>query len=666
MYEFHLNTMAVPASVLYEDLSLLTYENYKKQCVRKKIKKLVNGGNGRVSLVEFASLPEGYKKAIKNAYGNPYKQDDLQRFVNQLENNTEAYLYFSETYKKEFGTALLPEEVDQHYAESQVLDLYGKLVERLELKQHQGIRLKMGNAKTEICDVIQSLRSVKDEFSGRPKYPIGQSFPKNYRALDNKYARYRKEKYVSLVHKAKGNTNSKKIKGPVADWILAFYCLPNKPVIPVLHTAYMRERLKYDWPTLSESAMQKWINEPEQRKIWVLERHGISEWRAEFGHKLKRDRSDWFPNAYWAIDGSKLDWIHFKDNDSGMGTDVKIDVLFDVYSERILGYSYSLSETHVDHFKAVKMAVNNCFKRPYLFTYDGQSGHTSSIMQGLYSRLVAKNGGEHYKHAARQHGSPAEGLFSRFQQQILNTKWFSDKQGVKSKKANSHANFDFIEANKHRLKTIEALERIFEQCVKEWNEALHPDFDETRSSVYAFHPQTISEDIAVYEMMDLFWVFPSKPSNYGTSGIEITVTGESHEYEVYDTDGDVDLDFRDRYTHKKFYVQYDPAQMDNFVRLWLALPNGNKQYVADAQPKRLTKQIPALMSAGDKARMHADRHVKSKELERVRHRIKQLQQSTGLTPDKLIEDQELNMKLGGNLPKETRNRSESLSYLDRM
>lgn len=60
----------------------------------------------------------------------------------------------------------------------------------------------------------------------------------------------------------------------------------------------------------------------------------------------------------------------------------RIDVVFDVYSEKIIGYSLSETESITDHFRAVKMAVQTAGVRPFLCAYDKQSGHISAKMQG--------------------------------------------------------------------------------------------------------------------------------------------------------------------------------------------------------------------------------------------------------------------------------------------
>ncbi|KQC30205.1 hypothetical protein [Flagellimonas eckloniae] len=663
MYQTYQNTIAVPAVVLYEDMCLMSYPNYKYYCRSGKINKIRNGGNGRQALIEFSSLPQTFKEAVKNAYGDPYSQDDVKRFTDRLENNIEASRYFDE-YIDEDGRGLLPERIAQYYAEAQILDLYDKLIYDIKVKQRTGMRIKIGPAKKEICEVITKLQAFTRPGTSIRPYP--HNLPKNYRALDNKLKKYKSEGLQSLIHSAIGNTNSKKIKGAVAEWILGFYMLPNKPVVPVLHTEYMKVRTANGWPILSESAINKWLKEPRQEKLWCYARHGEDYFRNKFGHKMRRDKNKMFPNAYWAIDGSKLDWVHFKDNAQGMGADIKIDLVFDVYSERILGFSFSQTETHGDHFKAIKMAVNNTLRRPFEFSYDGQSGHTTKEMQNLYGKLVANNGGKHYKHAARRHGSPVEGLFSRFQQQVLNTKWFSDKQGVRSKKMDSHVNVDFIKSFKHKLKPWQELERAFNQCVEQWNRSKHPNHPETRMEVYQNHIEVLKEEITVFDAMDMFWVSTKDSRKYTREGIRPIISGKEYHYEVYDADGNIDIDFRDKWTNCKFFVQYDPDQMDNYVRLHVELPNGNRQFIADAQPKRLANPIGATRTKEESVIMRKDMKVKITEEERIKKRVEQIRKRTGLTPEKLVEDQELDMKLGGSLPKERRSEVESLSFLDRM
>ena len=182
---------------------------------------------------------------------------------------------------------------------------------------------------------------------------------------------------------------------------------------------------------------------PENERIWYLPRHGEEEYNKRFGHTLKKNKNVMFPNAHWAIDGTKFDAIHYWDNSAKMAAQMNIDVVIDVHSEKIIGWSFSETENHVDHFKAIKMAVNNAGARPYMFSYDGQSGHKMKKMQNLYKNLLAK-GGRHYQHKVGRKSNPIEQIFDRIQQQVVGKRWFSDKQSIKSHRLSSKPNMDFI------------------------------------------------------------------------------------------------------------------------------------------------------------------------------------------------------------------------------
>ncbi len=475
--------------------------------------------------------------------------------------------------------------------------------------------------------------------------------PTNYRRLMELYDKYKPNNYEVLLHKGLNNDNSRKIKGEIADWLLSAYCLPNKPSLPVVMNWYREEAEQRGWANLTEQAVNLWLNEPEIARKWVLARHGKEEWKRRFGHHITRKRNSWFPNAYWAIDGTKLDWIYMTPD--GTEAKLKIDVVFDIYSEKILGYSYSDTENHADHFKAIKMAAQTAGCRPYLFTYDNQSGHKSETMQQLYSKLVARYKGVHYAHKAYAHNSPVEQLFSRFQQQVVNRWWWSDKQGIQSRKADSLPNMEFIKENKHLLKSKEELIRAFEVSVKLWNEARHPKFDVSRNEVYA-QEAPMREELNILDTTELFWVFKSRPVTYKRGGIKFTIDHRDYEYEVLDSDGKIDLNFRRKYVGAKFYIKYDPEHLAEFIQLYKKDERGNMVFVANAEPKRMHEVVPVLMQEGDKAKWQEDYNVAEIELQREYAEIRAVRQRSGITPEKLIEEQELMIKTGGYLPKEQR------------
>ena len=459
-----------------------------------------------------------------------------------------------------------------------------------------------------------------------------------------------------LIHKNFSNKNGEKLTGRVADWWLASYSLPHKPHVAQLMTEYDAIRGREQFPPLTVRAVERWLHERRQERQWYVGRHGRSAYANKFGHYISRRRAHWFPNAYWTIDGSKLDWVHH--DGAGPAARLKIDLVFDVYSEKIIGWSLSESETSSDHFKALKMAAQASGCRPYLLTYDRQSGHKMGAMSKLYDGLVARSGGTHYAHRAYAHNSPAEGLFSRFQKQAANRWWFSDKQSpVSARTLDSRPNVDFLKENTHRLRRKEDLLRAWEQTVIQWNESKHPRCEGSRWEAYE-EAMPMREALDIPDLIALFWVVKEQPATYRRGGLLMRVGGKSYEYEVRDGNDRLDVDFRMKHVGEKFYVRYDPDFLTDYVQLLQQDAKGGWVLVAHALPKRQHEVVPALMGAGDKERWQADHGVRDQELTLAEESLRKVRERTGITPERLIEAQEWKIKTGGRLPKGERSHLE--------
>lgn len=645
VYEYYNNTIAVHARWLYEEASIVSYDNYKKLVKRGWLNLVRRACRNTPALVEFHSMRQDIKEQVVKLAGDPSKK--LTR--NQLEElvipDSNAFNFYS-SYRKPNGDPL-PFETQKKYAtNAMIMNAIREMI-----NNHQVKARALGQTKSRMWQNLSRAVNNITKFE--------HSLPGNHRRLQAAYEKYSTLGYDAFIHRGQGNDNSAKIVGDVAKWWLAMYSMPNKPMLPALLVQYNHIREKNGWPELTESAVLLWLNKPENKRMWVISRDGKSEYNKLFGYKITRKKDDWFPNAYWAIDGTKLDWIHYLDNELGMAAKLKINPVIDVYSEKILGWSYSETETHIDHFVAMKQACARSESRPYLITYDNQSGHKSSRMQEMYSNIVAKEKGTHYPHKAYRSSNPIEQLFSRFQQQVLNQLWFSDKQSIKARSIHSKPNMDFIKEFKHLLKTKEELLKAFEYCVKLWNESEHPRFKgQSRNEVYQ-HTQPMREELDISEMVNIFWVNETQPIKYRPNGLIMKLSGQSYEFEVFDEDGKIDLEFRRKYVGERFHVRYDPELMDEGIQLWLN-DSAGKRFIAIAEPKRKHESIPALMKEGDKESWHEDFMITEQEYARDLAEIQKIQQEVGMTPEIMIEEQELVLKFAGDVPKDIRSNAESV------
>ena len=79
----------------------------------------------------------------------------------------------------------------------------------------------------------------------------------------------------------------------------------------------------------------------------MLAGEGEDAYDKKYAHTLSKDKERLFPNAHWAIDGTKLDAVHYWDNDAKMAAKCKINVLIDVYSEKIKQHVID-AKSHID------------------------------------------------------------------------------------------------------------------------------------------------------------------------------------------------------------------------------------------------------------------------------------------------------------------------------
>lgn len=640
MFEYYNNTLCVQANWL-SSIGIISDSSLKVLTHRGKIKKARSGrGLGNCALYIYSTLPERFKNIIEHDLEiNPYEESSTLKLADYLQSDENAAAFFS-NYELEDGRYLSEansDAVDEYIANVCIFNAFNKLIQKVT----------SANPRINKADLWEKLSKSLQNLSKdvKKRYPF--DLPSNPRALRAKYeacileksnSRYPRTGFEGLIHENYCNANSIKITSEVGEWLIAYYALPNKPSIPELLHSYESLRHITGFPKLSESGITNFLMKPENERIWLMARDGKEAYANRFGHTIKRNKETLFPNAHWAIDGTKLDTIHYKETASNkMGADMNIDVVFDIYSEKILGWSFSESETHVDHFKALKMAVNTACAKPYLFTYDAQSGHKTKKMQELYSKVVA-TGGTHYHHKVGRKSNPVEQIFNRFQQQVIGKRWFSDKQSIKSKQSRSQVNIDFIKEFKNALPTKDELYKHFIIMVDEWNAMKHPRFNKSRNEVFATKSD-FTQELDPLEQISMFWLNETTPKLYRKEGMKLTVAGEDFEFEVYDNDDNVDLEFRRKYVNSKLIVCYDPEYLNDYIKLYELNEKNEKVFVGFAQKKREHSQSPFIRKAERDEKMRADMQVRELEMLRDWQTYEKIAERTGINREYLIDEQ---------------------------
>ena len=112
-------------------------------------------------------------------------------------------------------------------------------------------------------------------------------------------------------------------------------------------------------------------------------------------------------------------------------------------------------------------------------------------------------------------------------------------------------------------------------------------------------------------------------------------------------------------------MRYDPEYLNEMVALYEVTTTGEKRFIAHAEPKRKHEVVPALMREGAKEKMLKDMEVRELEYQRDLKAYEELQRKTGINPETIIEQQELMVKMQGNLPKKEQMKVDSESIYSR-
>ncbi|AMA49438.1 hypothetical protein [Flavobacterium covae] len=652
MYQFINNKISIPARLIYKEWQLVDYENYKKMCVRGKLVRTLEGrGEGREAYVSAEDLPVhrgvDFKEVCIQQLGK-FPTEVTNKLAYQLEQlmerDKEAISFFAK-HKKPNGDNLSIEKQVQLYNSAMILNAIQKL-------------FKTTNARVNSTKIWQNLSDALKALQDKLDFKL----PLNGRLLKKKYLAYVPRQYEILVHKGEGHVNSVKITPEVGDWLIAMYALPIKYDIPALHKLHEQVRSEKGWKAVTHQAIYNYLYEPVNMRKWIINRDGTEEYRKIFGHKLKMNKTDNFPNAYWMIDGTKIDLMYLEEGNRRAR--LTVDAVVDYYSEKIIGYAFvEGAENMHTHFESIEMGIQTAGCRPYLITYDRQTGHKSARMQELYSDIVAREGGTHYPHKARAHSNPIEQLFNRFQQDELGKWWFSDKQSIKTRMTKNQVNAEFILENEKKLPTKQEAIKAFLISVQNWNNAQHPKLGCTRNEAYQ-HEMPLREEIGFLDMANLLWLEETKPITYRGAGLRMKIGKQEHWFEVYDENDAVDLEFRYKYLNTKFRIRYHPKYLNDYVQLVKVNEDKTKTVVACAKPKREHNIIPVVATEGAKEAWYRDQEVKRLEEERDKLAYQEIAKRTGITNEQMMADQALTLKFGGSANKIERAKAEQYSGFD--
>lgn len=548
--------------VTFEDLTsgkdaVMTREALKSYLRRHPDLRIQRGCRSKVVLIDYYALDPCYRQRFEEKYGDPKDLIKKEAVRATLRIDSEARKFFA-GYRYDKGTeknVSLPEELIEEYTvNASVLNIL------LEChNDRRAYRKALGGSTMGVWETVAGkCENLRESY--------GHTLPNNTARLREKMNRYKKEGYGCLISGKVGNRSAAVIDGDAARCIIAL----KRSRTPVYTDAQLLEEYNLrasenGWRRLKTvNALRMFLNRPEVMQLWhsavfgELKTHQLFSRRHETELPMRRD-------TLWYGDGTKLN-LYYKAMEGGRTVvrTTSVYEVIDAYSEALIGYHISDREDYDAQYRAYRMAVQMSGHKPYELVCDNQGGHKKLEAQGFFRKLCRV-----YRPTKAHNGQSKtiESAFGRFQSQVLHKSWFFTGQNITAKKDGSRANIEFINANVDRLPTLEEVCRIYADYRREWNEAPHPATGQSRIGMYLSSENPDTQEVTVEDMVDMFWLQTDRPSTYTSSGIRITVKGESHTYEVFEKPFVPDHAFLRQNCNRRFVVRYDPCDMAS-VRLY--------------------------------------------------------------------------------------------------
>lgn len=569
------------------------------------------GGENKIALYSYPSLPPKYRARFDERYGNPeevLEERERKASVRMDEDAREFYELFE--YDMNGVQTKLSDKLKAEYTLN--ASVLGMLWDRLNVLTSTSHALGNGR-RGDLWDIVLAQSEAL-------RVAAGHTLPGNLARLRDRMNRFRKDGYASLISGKVGNRNTMKITEEAGRRLIAL----KRSKVPVLtdrqiFDTFNSESGERGWkPLRSLAGMKAWLNSAAVKPLWYGAVHGEMCAHQKFDRR-HRTLLPSVRDSLWYGDGTKLN-LYYRDRDGKIRTTCVYEVI-DAATEVFLGFCIRDTEDYEAQYLAYRMAVQVSGHKPYEIVHDNQGGHNRANSGGMLDRICRiHRPTEAYNGASKT----IESVFYRFQKDYLHKYWGFTGQNVTARKASSRPDVDFVKANRARLYTLDELKAAYVKARTEWNEAAHPATGIPRIRMYEESVNPDSPKVTVHDMVDMFWVQCSRMSTFTSSGIEITVKGRKLAYEVMSSPGVPDLEWRRTHTYQRFVVKYDPYDLSS-IRLYWKDKAGALRFERVAEPyvvihRAIQEQtegeasfIRAQQAATEQARI--DRQVSAMEIE---------------------------------------------------
>ena len=206
-----------PSMMSREELApIMSSSCYDQLAYRKKILVVRKGiGRGVTALVSVESLPEKYKKMVKEKYGDMDTEALRNWFSQHWEIDANARSWYS-LFRLPSGDSLKPEQQQEYTLNASALQAVVRLLNDTKMKRA----------------VMQGSRVRWEEMSGAISFyqkEFGHTLPTSVSRFKKKVKDFQEKGYASLISGKFGNQNTRKVNIDIERLVLGLAIQPNKP-----------------------------------------------------------------------------------------------------------------------------------------------------------------------------------------------------------------------------------------------------------------------------------------------------------------------------------------------------------------------------------------------------------------------------------------------------
>lgn len=549
MYELKDGIVCIPATALYKDLKIISYSMYRNVEFRKKLNFVQRGGNGRVALIAFDSLPPDIKRQVVDKIGEPPAKERFCSVETFFKEDAKTRHFF-ESYKLPDGRYLKAEDQDEYTANVTMLLALEAAVNETKMTR----RARSGSKGVDWRALTKTVISLKYKKVG-DEFPYKHTLPTNERRLREALTRLQNEGFESVIRLGKyKNKNGAKVKTDEQERLLQEMIangrnLDNEIIADMYNTAAK----VIGWETITGAAVGVWRK--KMKRITEAGRRGIRQYNNTFSMQHKRSRPT-APLFFWSADGWKAELLYKK---RGFDTASKcnltkyiyrltVEVILDAYNYYPIGYAIGDSENSDLMTAAMRNAINHTRE---LF---GQRYRTWQIQSDKFNDKGMKQYwealGDKWTPArvGNAKAKPIEAWFKHEMQKRCQTSFdYPNWSGYGvTAKTDSQVNDDWLNANK---KNIPDRDGCFEQLTK----IMESIRAEKRAEfVAAFNALPQEDKLPISDELYLYkFGHKTKPNRMEGQGLTPSIGGVEHFYDCFD------LNFRNHY-NERWIMYYDP------------------------------------------------------------------------------------------------------------